>query len=344
MSPNEFLIAFDLTRFDMPTSVALGIVAAMGYLVGRRRPVESDESNFQAHREMKRAQCIARDLEKIAKGVRQSLASHHASVARFKNRVSQLSGEQSEAAWKELCEEAEQILGPTMQLATQMATAYDEIRRQSNQLMTFTAARTDPLTGVSNRRAMDETLKSWVAMKSRYDFSFSIVILDIDHFKQVNDQQGHPAGDKVLKEVAGLMDECARDTDIVTRYGGEEFVVLMPQTDLIGATAFSERLRRQVEKKMMITISGGVAMVIQGESPENLLDRADSALYESKASGRNKISIHDGERVFPASELQDEAHAAARAAAPKAPVASDDHIPAEHHEAQIEHHVGANDA
>ena len=132
--------------------------------------------------------------------------------------MSELSGSQDEAAWKDLCKEAEGILGPTLQLAAQIAHAYDEIRRQSNHLMTFTEVRTDPLTGVCNRRAMDETLASLVAMKNRYDAIFSLGMFDIDHFKKVNDELGHLAGDEVLQKVAKLMDECVRETDIVTRY------------------------------------------------------------------------------------------------------------------------------
>ena len=97
--------------------------------------------------------------------------------------------------------------------------------------MSFTEVRTDPLTGVNNRRGLDDALSAQLALKGRYHSTFSLVMFDIDHFKQVNDQEGHLHGDKVLQELSRLFDECIRDTDMVARYGGEEFVVLMPQTD-----------------------------------------------------------------------------------------------------------------
>ena len=98
--------------------------------------------------------------------------------------------------------------------------------------MTFTEVRTDPLTGVSNRRALDETLESMFAMMHRYEHPFSVVLLDIDNFKQINDEQGHLYGDRMLKAVSRLLDDNVRDTDMVARYGGEEFVIVMPQTTL----------------------------------------------------------------------------------------------------------------
>ena len=114
-------------------------------------------------------------------------------MARFKDRVGELSGQNKEAAWHDLCREAEQILKPTLRLAEQISRAYDEIRQQTNHLMSFTEVRTDPLTRVSNRRGLDESLESMFALMDRYDQPFSLAIFDIDHFKQVNDSQGPPA-------------------------------------------------------------------------------------------------------------------------------------------------------
>lgn len=291
--------AFDIFQLHLPGTVALAAVAVIGYLVGRRQRMALIENDQHSRRELKRARAIARDLERITQEVRKSLARHHSSVARFKSRVSDLTGDRSEAAWKELCREAESILGPTMQLATHIAQAYDQIRQQSSQLMNFTEVRTDPLTGVSNRRAMDDALASLTAMKNRYEVIFSIAIVDIDHFKAVNDQRGHVAGDQVLQGVARLLDETARETDIVTRYGGEEFVVLMPQTELSGACVFGERIRQVVERKLSLTVSVGVAEAMEGETAEDLLRRADAGLYLAKSCGRNRVARHDGKQAEP---------------------------------------------
>jgi diguanylate cyclase len=293
---------FDLSSIRLPTPVALAIVTVIGYLIGRRRRSGDDEADNQARRELKRAQAVAKELEKIADLVRRHLATHHASVVRFKNRMVSLGGTHNESAWQELCKESESMLKPTLKLAAQLANAYDEIRQQSNHLMTFTEVRTDPLTGVSNRRALVETLISMFAMMNRYELPFSIVIVDIDHFKKINDEQGHLYGDSILKSVAKVLDDNVRDTDIVTRYGGEEFVIVMPQTALPGACIFSDRLRQNVEQKLPLTISGGVAAAVDGDNPQTLLARADAALYSAKAAGRNRTYFHTGLEIRPSEE------------------------------------------
>jgi diguanylate cyclase (GGDEF)-like protein len=165
--------------------------------------------------------------------------------------------------------------------------------------MTFTEVRTDPLTGVSNRRALDESLNNLFAMKSRYQTSFSLIICDIDHFKQVNDKHGHVYGDNVLREVAQHLDDCVRETDLVARFGGEEFVLVLPQTDLGGACILADRVRHLISEKMAVTISGGVACVKEGDTPGSLLSRADAALYSAKSGGRNLVYRHEGELIEP---------------------------------------------
>jgi len=284
----------DWWNCQIPVPVALAALAAIGYLVSRQSRSTATDIVVRSRRELKRAQAVAAELEKIAWTVRQSLAKHHDSVSRFKERVSQLNDRQQDAAWKDLCREAEDILKPTLQLATQIANAYDEIRQQSANLMTFTEVRTDPLTGVNNRRGLDDALGAQFALMVRYNAPFALVMFDIDHFKQVNDQQGHLHGDHVLQELARLFDQSIRETDIVARYGGEEFVVVMPHTDTAGACIFAERLRAQVEKRLAITVSGGVTAAQEGDTPEGLIARADAALYSAKSAGRNCVFWHTG--------------------------------------------------
>jgi diguanylate cyclase (GGDEF)-like protein len=284
----------DILSLHIPTTMALAAVALIGYIFGQRTRRELPVDIEQARRELKRAHMVARELEKIADSVRKDLAVHRGSVSRFKERVRALSENRDDAAWQDLCKEAEGMLRPTLKLAMQISLAYDEIRQQSTQLMTFTEIRTDPLTGVSNRRALDETLDNMFAMMSRYDHHFSLAILDIDHFKQVNDRQGHLHGDRILQEFARLLDESVRDTDLVARYGGEEFVVVMPNTSLEGASIFSERLRELVQQRLPLTISAGLGRASKGDSAQTLLSRADSALYSAKAAGRNRVFRHDG--------------------------------------------------
>lgn len=288
----------DFPVFSIPVPVALAAVAVLGYLFGRRGTVQHNELSH-ARRELKRAKAVIRELETISEHVRASLAQHQSSMVTFKDRLANLGTGDKTQAWEQLCDEAERILTPTLKLSNEIAQAYDEIRQQTHLLMTFTEVRTDPLTAVSNRRALDETLNNQFAMKSRYQTTFSLIIIDIDHFKEVNDRQGHVYGDDVLREVARHLDDCVRETDLVARFGGEEFVLVLPQTDLGGACILADRVRHLISQQMHVTVSGGVAMVIEGDTPGSLLARADSALYTAKSAGRNRIFRHNGHCIEP---------------------------------------------
>jgi diguanylate cyclase (GGDEF)-like protein/PAS domain S-box-containing protein len=162
-------------------------------------------------------------------------------------------------------------------------------------------ARTDVLTGVTNRRHFFELAEVQFAAAQRYHHSLAIMMLDVDHFKQVNDRYGHLAGDLILQMVAGECKGHLRGTDLFARYGGEEFICLLPEQDSAGALDMAERIRRvmeQIEAKfetqtIRVTASLGLA-VMQNETHltlEQLIDRADQALYRSKATGRNRVTI-----------------------------------------------------
>ena len=160
-------------------------------------------------------------------------------------------------------------------------------------------AQKDPLTGIANRAAFDETIKHELSHAERQDTNCSLLMLDIDHFKLVNDQYGHIIGDCALKEVTRIMNDCKRDEDFVFRYGGEEFVVLMRDTDLYGARHLAERIRSTCDREIFtcsganinLTVSIGVSTLIDGDTPLTLFERADNALYRAKKNGRNQISI-----------------------------------------------------
>ena len=289
----------DLLLLGLPIPVGLAAVAVLGYLVGRWQAQPPAAISESTRRELKRAQAVVHDLEKIAHRIRRELALHHSNLATFKIRVAELSRAADSADWRLLCDEAERLLKPTQDLAMQLARAYDGIRQQSSRLMTFTGQRCDPLTGLCNRQALDETLDNYLAMHRRYGMLFSVAILDIDNFKAFNEQHGHLHGDRVLKQVASLLDQNARDTDVVTRSGGEEFIIVLPGTELAGGTVFAERMRQTIERMTSLTISSGVAMVTDGDDDKTLLTRADSALYAAKAAGRNCVFCHNGDDVHP---------------------------------------------
>jgi diguanylate cyclase len=295
----------DAWAIGLPATVALAAVVALGYMYLRlsRHP---NAERLSARRELKRAKSIIRDLERIAELVRSDVADHQRALQTFDAQVDALSSDlTNDAGWHELAEEAERLLKPTQRLATQIAHAYDELRQQTNLLMSFTEVRTDPLTGLTNRRALDETLLNHLAMNARYGSPFSIALFDIDYFKQVNDQHGHLAGDRVLQQMALVLDQYVRETDIVSRFGGEEFVVVLPNTDLAGACTFAERMRTVISKAASLTISCGVATAEDGDDSQRLLTRADTALYTAKSSGRNIVFQHTGDAVLPVAKSDD---------------------------------------
>lgn len=156
----------------------------------------------------------------------------------------------------------------------------------------------DPLTGVKNRRSMDEELTMAVASAGRTGISYALVLLDIDHFKKINDEHGHSVGDDVLTEMVALIEQNIRKADQLFRFGGEEFVLLMSGVDETGLRAVMHNLQHIMHKFLKhpggkVTASFGVALLEDGETPDNWLARADEALYKAKASGRDQIVYAD---------------------------------------------------
>jgi diguanylate cyclase (GGDEF)-like protein len=158
---------------------------------------------------------------------------------------------------------------------------------------------TDALTSVMNRRGITMALLDAMAQAERYNTPLSIAMADIDHFKLVNDQYGHKTGDKVLIQVAGAMAEVLRMPDKIGRYGGEEFLLVLPHTSLAQGRKIAERLRTGVgkikttagSKALSLTISVGVTQFRKGEDLEQFLSRVDQALYDAKGAGRNRVAV-----------------------------------------------------
>lgn len=173
-----------------------------------------------------------------------------------------------------------------------------------NALMYYQALITalkDPLTGVNNRTSFDATLQREVDLAHRHDTPLALMVIDIDHFKKINDDHGHLVGDCVLRDVANCASRCIRSTDIIFRYGGEEFVVLLNNTTPEGAQLLAERIRLSIGKQEHIygkttvktTVSLGIAKLKKNEDGISLFRRADEAMYKAKEQGRNQTVITD---------------------------------------------------
>lgn len=171
--------------------------------------------------------------------------------------------------------------------------------RDANRILEKLAA-SDSLTELANRRSFFEQAEAEVQRAHRYGHPLALQMLDIDHFKSINDHFGHAAGDEVLRRIAGVLRANLRHNDLAARIGGEEFVVLLPETQLEDAAQHAERLRNAIaglripfeQSTLSVTVSLGVAALHAGElSPEPMLMRADSGLYRAKQSGRNRVQV-----------------------------------------------------
>ncbi len=187
----------------------------------------------------------------------------------------------------------ESNLEDTTQEIQSLKLELDDARRQASR---------DPLTGLANRRGFDQELNKIIEESRENLTTFSFIMIDIDHFKNINDTYGHLVGDKVLIGLSQVLSKQVRGSDELARFGGEEFAIIMPDTLITGAFTVAENLRRSIEKLRLkhsrtgeqigqVTISIGVACSRPGESAQDLIDRCDRALYRAKSLGRNRTII-----------------------------------------------------
>lgn len=211
-----------------------------------------------------------------------------------------------------------------VEMVRQLGEAQERLNRQNDDLKCL--ATRDALTGCLNRRAFQEQLATLMELAGRRDEPFSAMMVDVDHFKQVNDQRGHAAGDAVLRGLGTMLIGLARASDVVCRYGGEEFCILMPDTTADGAAVLAEKIRRTLRSEpiadLKVTASFGVAEIdaalrLDMSGGEKLIDRADAALYAAKEAGRDRVACFDAETI----------HGAAARHAPAESLAPGDHIP-----------------
>ncbi len=166
---------------------------------------------------------------------------------------------------------------------------------------TLLEARTDELTGLANRRSIMETLSEEIDRADRYDHDLSLILLDLDHFKLINDDHGHVVGDQVLQQVGQLLSTEIRSSDFAGRYGGEEFIIVTPEVETEEAAELAERIRTSLEQiefegneeneNFKVTCSAGVASYDESLSPKALITRADQAMYYAKGEGRNQVRL-----------------------------------------------------
>ncbi len=186
------------------------------------------------------------------------------------------------------------LLSATLDGETLLGMMLDITGRKQLERQLEILATTDRLTQTYNRLKFEEIIRKEIEMVRRYGHLLSLIILDIDRFKEVNDTYGHVAGDNVLKTVAGIVKESIRETDSLVRWGGEEFIIITPGTSLEGAADLAERIRAAVEnfnfdQVKSVRISLGVTQFVEHDTENTLLRRADDAMYTAKKKGRNRV-------------------------------------------------------
>ena len=293
--------------------LAAGIVIGRCLPLGKPQPVPPDEPEKpDSHQEQDTTALDTADMRGFACRLHDLLASvagdvdaHQDQIRRVNENLSSVGSEDDDAPLTDaILRLVARMTRINEQLQGRLKSSDEKLQEQAGQIrIHLEESRTDPLTQLPNRRAFDDELKRRIAEWRRKKTTCGLIMVDIDHFKAINDQHGHPFGDRTLKAIADVLVDTVRDMDVVTRFGGEEFAVVLPATDEMGAFVATERIRLAVEDlvletsevRVRITISLGLAVTCEDEDAALLLARADEALYTSKETGRNRGHFHNSQ-------------------------------------------------
>jgi diguanylate cyclase len=318
----------------------LGIVQLLaGIAIGiwlRRDDRAVDQANRQ---DMIQAGQIAKRLQALADEVSTSVGEHATHLEKASRTLTQDSARSKEDLAELVVDVIGDIVRANQSLQSKLETAESRLKEQAVEIEAhISRSLTDPLTGLANRREFNQRLAERMSAWSRRKEAFTLMLLDVDHFKRLNDQYGHVAGDRMLADLGRTLKTCVRREDVVARYGGEEFAVLLPATTLDPASRAANNVREAIAhttidhhgRPIRVTVSAGVATIQNKEAAESLVQRADAALYAAKAAGRNCVHVHDGTRCRAAStaatpqrppnEHPPAAPTAAKASAPGRPI------------------------
>lgn len=266
----------------------------------RRDDGTADQKNRQ---EMIQAGLIAKRLQAVADDVSLSVGKH---VTQLEQATQALTSDasRSDGALTDLVVDViDDMVRANQSLKSKLESAESRLQEQAVEIEThISRSLTDPLTGLPNRRGFNDRLAERMSAWNRRKEVFTIMLLDVDHFKRFNDQYGHVVGDRVLAGIGRALRTAVRREDAVARYGGEEFAVLLAGTSLEQAARAAQNVCEAISRlaidhngtKLFITASGGLAMIQSKEEAEALFQRADAALYAAKAAGRNCVFLHDG--------------------------------------------------
>jgi len=305
-----------LTHISMWVLSSAVISLLAGYHMGRITRI-NNQADSATKKEQKAALAALVELLKAVEDLTSNVGTRNSEIREVSRHVEdlQVTGELEELQ-QVLLGQIATVLKSNQQLEDDLLDARCRMEEQAVELdRTRNEALTDAVSGVFNRKAFNDKLRLLLGRWKRESEPFVLIMADMDHFKWINDTHGHAVGDRVLHEVGNLLRKCLREGDFVGRYGGDEFALLLPRTDIYVGKQVADRLHleatrcnfgvgsksEQASEQAALTISFGLAAAKQGDTSESIVQRADQALYKSKHGGRNQVQCQEPE---PEPELQ----------------------------------------
>lgn len=287
-------------------SVIAGVV--LGFFIGRGALLAKERQKVEQDREtvLKALGTLLKSTEQLTSDV----DTHNSELHQAERTIGHLqAGGDLEDLQHDLLGQIAAVLDSNQRLEDDLVCARYHMQEQEQELdRTRHEARLDALSGVANRKAFDEALQFHLAAFKRHGEPFALVLADVDHFKWINDTHGHQAGDRVVTHIGNVLRECVRPTDHVSRYGGDEFAILLGGIDGPGAVKIAERIRNVIERRnievggsvarVAVTFSMGLSIGRDGDTAESILGRVDQALYKSKHSGRNQLNTFEEQEAL----------------------------------------------
>ena len=287
------------------------LVLGMGigiWLARPRRAAADTDGDHEQARE------LAQRLSLLTGSLNYNVEAHRSRIGKLKQQLELAPADTSSPLTDLVVGVVREMVNSTQELQQQLTSAQEELQRQSEEIeIQISQAMTDALTGLANRRAFDEQVQVHLTNWRDHRIPFSLLIIDLDHFKKINDTYGHVVGDEILAAAAGALRAALRRPDIVARFGGEEFAIILPFTPLEKAVQAVHKGLHSVagavvaceDELLNVTASGGLATIRPGEDAESLIRRADAALYAAKQAGRDRAYLHDGSAAVAIDPLSD---------------------------------------
>ncbi len=302
-----------LPQIEFAWPVAIGVVViAMTFAIGlgigvwlgnRRRPTHD-----LGTRQTAEAVELMNSVQTWARSFAGDISEFHEKMQVFQDQLDAEGVAEEHGSGSPLFNLIGEIVDANETLRSKLNEAETSLDEKAKEVSSYLSeARTDPLTHLANRRSFDDEMSRRFSEWQRFQSAFCVLLVDIDHFKKFNDTHGHLAGDSILQQIAACLVAGVREADLVARFGGEEFAVILPRAELDDARLIAHRLVTSIErttfffedKKLTVTASLGVAQIISTDSTMSLIKRADAALYDAKLSGRNRACYHDGDQSLP---------------------------------------------